>query len=232
MSRSSSWTDTTAIFGGTFDPPHLGHLEAIRGLFVNPGLARILILPSPVPPHKVSVATPEQRLDMARLLLKEIAQDKLDVELNLSELERARGGAPTYSFDTIQQLKREIPNLAFVMGVDQLEKFHTWYRYSELLGLCHWLVLDRKPDGEERAQTVLRAWEASGLLISEGAGDEWRIPAPGGRTTRLKLVPTPARAISSTWIREQIARQGAAPENTLPESVNAYLKQRRIYGSS
>ncbi len=232
------WSETTAIFGGTFDPPHLGHLEAIQGLFQNPGIKQVLLLPSPIPPHKVSVANTEQRLEMTRLLLDAVLASKCDARIDTIELDRARSktvGEFTYTFDTVQELKREIPQLAFVMGVDQLEKFHTWYRYMDLLGSCHWIILDRKPNGRDRALSVIRAWEGSGLLVSTRDPLEWRISSyrgPSEKAAHLRLVQTTARDVSSTWIREQIAKTGGPPEGTLLESVTAYLKRRRIYGSS
>ncbi|HUP55886.1 MAG TPA: adenylyltransferase/cytidyltransferase family protein, partial [Bdellovibrionota bacterium] len=62
-----NWREVTAIFGGTFDPPHLGHREAVAGLFRNPGVREVWVMPAASPPHKPAIATAEQRLELARL---------------------------------------------------------------------------------------------------------------------------------------------------------------------
>ena len=99
--REPRWSEVTAIFGGTFDPPHLGHREALDGLFTaGPGIGRALIVPAAAPPHKPAVASSEDRVAMARLAF---APGKLagPVELSLVELEleraRARPSEPSYS---------------------------------------------------------------------------------------------------------------------------------------
>src|ERR1044072_1797188 len=86
------WSNITAVFGGRFDPPHLGHREAVRGLFEHPGVKRVLIVPSASPPHKPTWATAEQRAGMAGLNFKATTKDSFpaEVELDLRELDRAR----------------------------------------------------------------------------------------------------------------------------------------------
>ena len=229
------WSEITALFGGTFDPPHLGHREAIKGLFTIPGVQRVWVIPSPAPPHKPSIASPEQRIAMARLCFMDGPEPFVkNVELNFVELERSVRSPeqPTYSFDTIAELKRQNPKLAFVIGTDQLEKLNTWSRFPALLGLCHWLVLARKPQGEAKAMNTLKVWESSGLCRHEptsphGLHGVWRLR----EGTILKLVPTEAPEISSTLIRETIGRTGSPPENTLSQSISAYLKANRLYGT-
>jgi nicotinate-nucleotide adenylyltransferase len=228
------WEEVTAVFGGTFDPPHLGHRMAVAGLFAIPGVARVLVVPSPSPPHKPTVADVDARLAMTRLNFAPSLAYPLPgpVELELCELERAwlNPGKPTYSFDTLGELKRRIPNLAFVIGTDQLQKLHTWHRFPEVLSLCHWIVLERREVSGTPSTTggpILTQWEASGLIQKEGTG--WRIKGSPG--SQIHCFPTPAPALSSTQIRESLARHGKAPENSLLPEVLAHLMQRRIYGT-
>lgn len=206
------WSEMIALFGGRFDPPHQGHFEAVQGLFRVPGVKEVWVIPSPTPPHKAATVSFEHRLEMARLGFP-------GVKLDLREAERAKAqpGLPTYSFDTIQEIRRETPNIAFVIGTDQLEQFHTWHRFPEILGLCHWIILGRKPHGMDKGQAVISEWEASGVLK--------RNP------TFLTLVPTEAADLSSTRIREEISRTGEPPEGALRPAVMAYLKQNRLYGT-
>jgi nicotinate (nicotinamide) nucleotide adenylyltransferase len=232
---SFSWSDVTAVFGGAFDPPHLGHRAAIAGLFDCPGVKRVLVLPSPAPAHKPCIASAQARLEMARIGLLGRSPGPYpekyqgEVRLDMREIERhARTGKPTYTYDLLLELRAEFPLLAFVLGADQAETFHTWHRFPDVLKLSHWIVLERKPEGGVNVRKVLQNWEASG--ICRPAGDHcWKI---SGSETTLKVVPTLAPALSSTAIREAIVRNGQPPENTLTAEVSAYLKLHRIYGTS
>jgi nicotinate-nucleotide adenylyltransferase len=213
------WSEVSAVFGGRFDPPHLGHVEAVRGLFREPGVRRVFVVPSAQPPHKAAAATAAQRLEMARAAFAGLGGD---VIVDDRELRRA---GPSYSYDTLQELRRETPELAFVVGADQLRDLRTWHRFPEILGLAHWIVLARKPDGEALTGATLREWESAGLARPERGG--WRLA--GGRV--LIAVPTAAPAVSSTAVREAIGRTGQAPEGTVSEGISAYLKQNRLYGT-
>jgi nicotinate-nucleotide adenylyltransferase len=220
------WREVTALFGGTFDPPHLGHREAVSGLFETPGVKQVRILPSPIPPHKSFCATANQRLEMAKLNF----SGAEDVAIDSREIERAKVNPqlPTYSFDTLVEMRREFSQLAFVIGADQLEKLSAWHRFPEILHLCHWIVLLRRPDGETKAAETIQKWTASGLL-KPAAGEttqEWETR----QGTRLTLVQTKAPLISSTYIRETIGRTGTPPPDALLPDVHSYLKLHRIYG--
>lgn len=224
------WSETTAVFGGSFDPPHLGHREAVRGLFKDPGVARVLIIPAATPPHKPTATPSAQRLAMVRLNFASVPKAPYppEVQIDEREIERARlnPDRPSYSFDTLSDLRRNFSSLACVIGTDQLEQLSTWHRFPEVLDLCHWIVLLRKPDGEARTLRAIAQLEASGVIKKDG--DSWRIRHG---SSVLKLVPTEAPAISSTKIREQIATTGAPAEGTLLPEVVTYLKQSKLYGT-
>jgi nicotinate-nucleotide adenylyltransferase len=156
--------------------------------------------------------------------------DSTEVVIDTREIERALGAPhlPTYSYDTLSEMRREIPQLAFVIGADQFEKLSTWHRFPEILNLSHWIALLRRPDGETKAAESIRKWTANGLLkpVSGETAQEWE--TRGG--TRLTLAPTEAPAISSTHIRETISRTGSPPPDALLPEVYTYLKLHRIYG--
>ncbi len=230
----------TAVLGGTFDPPHVGHLKAIEGLIRECGVARVLVLPTPAPPHKPSTASVDQRIEMATIAFGALGPDVL---LDWREYERAKRqatGQPIYTFDTLLELRREHRELAFVVGSDQLEKLPSWRRFPELLSLSHWIVLERKPRGHEKALSVLQEWAASGLVRRGPRSDEpaWdiRVPLPveaGGplrSPPQLWLVPTPAPEVSSTSLREQMALRGQVDASALPPGIEAYLKANHLYG--
>lgn len=223
---SPRWHEITALFGGTFDPPHLAHREVIEGLFSFPGIKKVHVLLSPIPAYKTSVATLEQRLAMVRLNFSTLQNQ--DIQIDLREIERSirYPNQPTYSYDTLIEMRQEIPNLAFVIGTDQLEKLDTWHRFPEVIKLCHWIVLLRKSTSTpKKAGEILRQWSASGL-VKYITDQKWETQS----LTTLQLIPTEARALSSTYIRETIGKTGSIPANTLLPEVESYLKLHRIYG--
>lgn len=136
------------IFGGTFDPPHVGHLiiaETVREQF---GLDRVLWIPSRQPPHKENPdIEPEDRLAMT---LRTVADNEAFV---VSELELKRTG-PSYTIDTVQELQDTQPEREFVLiiGGDSLRTFHTWRAPDEILQRVPLVVYRRAPDDEQAAK--------------------------------------------------------------------------------
>ena len=120
------------IFGGTFNPPHLGHLRLVRAFADRFALTRVLIIPTFVPPHKASpdLADAETRLEMCRLLFD-------DPRFFVSDLEIARGGK-SYTVETLETLRRQYPDepLYLLVGSDMLESFDTWYRADDIRAMC------------------------------------------------------------------------------------------------
>lgn len=244
LAPAPRWTECTALFGGTFDPPHLGHREAVRGLFTLPAVAAVRILPAAIPPQKRAFSESAHRVAMTRLAFSATLQNRFppEVTIDTCEIDRAaRTGQPSYAYDTVMALKKDFPRLAFVIGADQLERLPTWYRFTDLLESCHWIVLERKPNGMASAQASIKEWKASGLIHANQTGinqfglngrAEEGVFRLRGAKSFLKVVPTEARALSSSEIRRQLALTGqAAPDQMLPE-VEAYLMQNQLYGSA
>ncbi len=232
MSPAPRWSEVTALFGGAFDPPHLGHRAAVAGLFERPGIKKVLVLPTPSPKYKPCVASVPDRVEMTKLCFGADWADSgfpaSEVAINLCEVERAQKnvGALTYTFDTLSTLRSQFPKLAFCLGADQLTSMDTWYQFPEVLKLSHWIVLARKPDGIEIAHNALKRWEQAGIAKKYEGG--WQITGSG---TWLEIFETPARSLSSTQIREALGRTGVAPQDTLLESVSRYLMDHALYGT-
>lgn len=224
-SRSFAWSSATAVFGGAFDPPHVGHRVAVQGLFKNPGVRAVRVVPNGLPPFKSGGVTPaEHRLTMTQLTFEALD----DVTIDDRELVWAgKSGTPSYSFHTLSEMRREFPNLAFVIGTDQWANLTTWHRFPELLSLSHWVVLARKPNGFETAEKTAADWAGSGL-VKPISDREWSLT---GTDRRLILCETDAPDLSSSTIRQRIALKGKALEGCLLPSVEAYLKTHRLYGS-
>ena len=224
------WHEVSAIFGGRFDPPHVGHRMAVQGLFKEPGVQRVLIIPSASPPHKEAQVSAHHRLRLTQIAFESTPDSLLPAEIQIDDRELVRNQlhphAPSYSFDTIQELKQIYPRLAFVIGADQLLQLHTWHRFPEILTLCHWIVIERKSKQAAQSEQRLQEWEASGIL-RKAQNQSWQLR---GSAHFIQQVQTEAPDLSSTQIRESIVRTGEPPSGSLLPKVVEYLKQNRLYG--
>lgn len=194
----------TAIFGGTFNPPHRGHTLLVGAICRVLGLARCVVVPTFQPPHKAPAAgaSPAQRLEMAALC-------DWGVPVEISDVELRRGGR-SYTFDTLAEFHRRWPEdrLFFLMGSDMLLSFRQWHRYRELLGMATFCVAPRREDDRAALQ---------------GAADSLR--AEGGT---FLLVDAPPLEVSSTWLRARLAA-GEDVSDYLDPAVLRYIEERRLY---
>ena len=129
-----------ALYGGTFDPVHYGHLKPVEILANLIGLQRVIIMPNNVPPHRPQPeATSEQRKEMLALAI----ADKLLFSLDERELRR---DTPSWTSQTLQEWRAEqgpAKPLAFIIGQDSLLNFPTWHQYETILENSHLLVCRR-----------------------------------------------------------------------------------------
>ena len=187
------------IYGGTFNPVHLGHLHLLRA--ASPYFDRILVMLDRVPPHKEahSLASGEDRAAMLRLAVEDIPKAEV-CELEL----KAEGRSYTYL--TLRKLKDLYPGDRFtlIIGGDMLRSFKEWRNWEEILQNAGLLAAARD-DGEY--QLLLKAAEAF----------------PGTRV--LKLPPLP---MSSTGVREA-ARRGDSLDGMVPLKVEDYIKTHHLY---
>jgi nicotinate-nucleotide adenylyltransferase len=258
--RPPNWGETIALFGGAFDPPHLGHREAVESLFRLPGVKGVRIIPTGNPSLKTANTDAKHRFEMARRNFAELSENFSD-RVFVDDREIRRDPArPSYTYDTVQELRQELGTaLAFVVGVDQIESLDRWYRIPELLRLCHWIAVERKTESDsngaandperaaERMAQGLKRLQGMGLLRSTANPRQWQ--TAGG--TVLVSVPTDARALSSTQIRRNLAYAPGAnsqistqilgqigveslplpPSENLHPDVESYLKANHLYGT-
>lgn len=196
----------TAIYGGSFNPPHLGHISAARTVYEQLQPDRFLIIPTNIPPHKdMAQDSPEkeERLNLCRLAFEEIPGAEV------SELEMNREGR-SYSADTVEQLRRRYPEDIFylVVGSDMFLSFCTWYKFQYLLENCVLVVLSREEDD-------LPELEHFQAKLAESYG---------GKSLLLPHDPLP---MSSGEIRQRLRRGLGA--DMLPEKVYAEIIRRRCY---
>jgi nicotinate-nucleotide adenylyltransferase len=126
------------LFGGRFDPPHLGHLLAAQGALEALALDELWFVPAKAPPHKPALASPADRLQMLTLATRS------NPAFKVSELELRRGG-PSYTFDTVAEIKRRRPadTLFFITGVDAYAEIASWYRAYDLVAAVNMVAVAR-----------------------------------------------------------------------------------------
>ena len=196
------------IFGGTFDPPHLGHLILAAEARAQLNLTRLLWVLTPTPPHKLQqpISPIEDRLTMLKLALK----DEPAFELSTMEMERP---GPHYTLDTLQVLadKYRGVDLILLLGGDSLRDLPTWYRPADLVAACRQIGVMRRPSNSV---------ELSAL--------EKQIP---GITDKVRFVDAPLLEIASHEIRRR-ASSGLPFRYYLLPSVYDYVIEHKLYQKS
>ncbi len=196
------------IYGGTFNPIHLGHLHILREFIRRLSLDRVLLIPTHVPPHKQAqaLAGGEDRVAMCALAAKEIGS----VPIEVSRLELQREGK-SYTADTLEALKAEFPEdeLFLLMGEDMFLTIHQWYRPETIFALAAICGSPRSGDG---LQKLLR--QKDFLEQTYGA--------------RCFVENIPYFLASSTEIRERAAG-GKALSGLVPKSVEEYIHTHGLY---
>jgi nicotinate-nucleotide adenylyltransferase len=192
------------ILGGTFNPPHIGHVACARAAAEQLGLDGVWLMPVAAPPHKRAEQDPgaEHRLALCRLAADE------DERLSASAFEIERGG-PSYTVDTLAALRADRPDdeLTFVAGGDMAMSLPDWREPARVLELATFAVAER--DALRREQIVA----ALGAL-------------PGA--DRIAFLDMPRVDVSSSRVRERVAA-GEPVEDLVPAAVARYIEQRGLY---
>ena len=133
----------TAIFGGTFNPFHIGHYQMLEALCSLDYIDNVYVMPDKIPPHKEFFPTvkDEDRIEMCRIMCEKFSK----ANLCLVEFERE---GKSYSYDTVMYLKNKNPNInyIFVCGGDMINSLHTWYRFDDLKKEIPFLAFSRGDD--------------------------------------------------------------------------------------
>ena len=206
------------IVGGTFDPPHVGHLALARAARDAWALDEVRLMPTGRSWQKAAGgASAAQRLEMVRLALDGVAAGE---RLALDDREVRRDG-PTYTVDTLRALRAELgPDvmLVLVLGSDQLRNLHTWHRWRELFEHAHVVATQR-----ERVPLDALPPEVEAELAARGAG---ALPdAPAGAIAFFRM---PAVPVSPAAPRAQLAR-GERPAGLSPPAVLDYIEANGLY---
>ncbi len=194
------------LFGGTFDPPHLGHLTVAQEVAERLSLDRLLWLVAGLPPHKLGevLSPPTIRVEMARAA---VAGNPL---FGVSEVELDREG-PTYTVDTLRHFRVAYPDaeLFFLLGADQLAEFHEWQEPEGIAGL------------------------ATLVAVGRGGVDPDQLPpvalGPGEELNFMSLQVTRVD-ISSSEVRARV-REGRSIQYLVAEDVRRIIETHRLYRS-
>ena len=200
--------ERVGLFGGTFDPPHVGHLILALEAKSQLQLTRVLWTVTPDPPHKQDqlITALEHRLAMVKLAIED------EPSFELSDIELNRPG-PHYTVDTIKLLADQIPGAEIVpiIGGDSLNDLPTWHEPRELLYAAHWVGVMRRPGEESDLRELERA-----------------LP---GISSKVHYVDAPLLEIASREIRSRAAT-GRPFRYYLPEPVYEYIEQHHLYQQS
>ncbi len=206
------------ILGGTFNPPHIGHLALARHARVELGLERVLLMPAYRAPNKPAVGDdpgPAHRLAMCRLAVAH------EPGLEASALEIERGGT-SYTVDTVQAIHDTHPDaeLTLIVGADTARTLPSWREPARLLGMVRLAVAERDEPNSEDVREAM-AWA---LALSPARA------TPDSRS-QMTLLRMPRVAVSSSAVRELIAA-GAPVGELVGEPVAGYIAEHGLYGAT
>lgn len=219
------------IFGGTFDPIHVGHLRSAEEIREQFELSSVLFVPSARPPHKETahVIDPAHRLRMTELALAE------NEALEVCPLELERPG-PSYSIDTVKMLQNdrgEDALLYFILGADAFMEIHTWKDVPGLLRAAHFVVTSRPGYPVRELQQVLEKTVTSQwpeLTFETGFDEDKAVETlrTEGSDKTIFLVPITLLDISATDIRQRV-KSGRTIRYLVPDVVELYIRRNSLY---
>lgn len=194
------------LFGGTFDPPHFGHLVAAQEAAERLGLDRVLFLPAGQPPHKLG--EPVSPFEARRRMVELAIAGNPCFELSLLDAERS---GPSYTVDLLGSVRSQLgpePELYFLTGMDSLRDLTTWREPARVLAQC-----------------ILVAVSRPGSAAPDPRELERLIP---GAAERVVVLETPGVPISSTELRERVAA-GRSIRYLVPEPVRELIAAQGLY---
>ncbi len=193
------------VLGGTFDPPHNGHIQIAQEALTQLKLDQVLFAPTRQPPHKINnhITPIEHRLEMVRLAIADhpgFALSRIDVD---------RAGA-TFTVDTMRLLRAQLGatvELFFIMGMDSLASILTWRAPKQLIQLCRLAVFDRPGFSVDMSEL------------------ERRLP---GLRQRVIFLSAPKLDIAASDLQQRV-REGQSIADLVPPQVAEYIKTHRLY---
>jgi nicotinate-nucleotide adenylyltransferase len=220
------------LFGGTFNPIHLGHLRAIQEVQNRFALDKCYLIPSDLPPHKEQgdIIDAEYRLEMIRLAISEYSE--LSKSVIISDVEIKRSG-PSYTIDTVKHFKSILPNntrLYLILGIDAFLEIDTWKSFSDLFYRTAFIVMER-PGGVNTDRALkLKVLES---YIKEKISEDYKLFDSQAcfihkEKQAIFFVDIDSLAISSTEIRNLI-KSNRSVKSLVPKKVEDFIISKGLY---
>jgi nicotinate-nucleotide adenylyltransferase len=225
-----------ALFGGTFDPIHRGHVVVARAAVAKFDLKQIWFVPADIPPHKQKTPLTSYYHRYAMVALALAGEKELIPSLAEAPDPNADGTArkPSYSIETVRRVKKSLgksDHLYFLIGMDAFKDIAKWYKADELLKECDFIVaarpgfsladvasaLPEKGRPQAAVTKLFRKEKIDGPLVLPGA--------------TLHMLPETHENISATNIRAAVERGGAL-KRLVPEAVAEYIRKENLYRKS
>jgi len=222
-----------ALFGGTFDPIHRGHLKVARAATERFALKQVWFIPADIPPHKLKepVTAFYHRYAMTALAV-EGEKDFIPSLLEAPELNGSlKARRPSYSIETVRRVKKMLgksDHLYFLIGMDAFKDIAKWYEAEALLKECDFIVAARPgyslADVASSLPAALRPNAAVTRLFRK-AKLEGPLVLPG---VTLHMLPETHENVSATQIRAAVGRSGAL-KRLVPDAVAEYIHKEHLY---
>lgn len=194
------------IYGGTFAPPHNGHIRAAKAFMEQMKLDYLFIIPNYIPPHKQIDASDSP---LYRLKMCELAFGDID-GIVISDTEIRRGGR-SYTYDTLRELERPDTRLFLLCGTDMVLTFDTWYRFEDILKMCYPVYVRRENDpliGNMIVSKITEYYGKYGVMF--------------------RKIATEPLELSSSDVRRAV-RDGEDISALVPEKVKSFIIENGLY---
>lgn len=214
-----------AFFGGSFDPPHLGHLAIAHAAQEALALDQVLFAPVGLQPLKPlgSSASFEDRAAMVQLAI----ANEPRFALSLLDAPKPGQTTPNYTFETLQQLRQSLPHarLFLLLGADSLRTFHHWHRAAEIPFLAQLIVAARPNESLSGLQSLMPP--SISIEPIPGRPNIFQLSNPSGTRSELTLLPDLHYEISATALRKALRNNSAIQQ--IPPPVLEYIHQHHLY---
>lgn len=197
------------LYGGTFDPIHVGHLIVARAVAEAVGLTGVVLIPTKQPPHKDvnDLTDASLRIEMIQLAIKD------EPLFSFSDVDMTHEG-PTYTIDTIARFRKQLSHdtdICWIIGADSLNELATWHRVAELVDDCR--IVTAKRPGSDRIR-----WDGLKSALREDQLAQ----------LNADIVATPLIDISATCIRRRVG-EGRSIRYLVPDAVCEFIRRRQLY---
>jgi len=209
-------TQAIGFLGGTFDPIHFGHLRPALEISEALSLKQLFLMPNHIAPHKSkSHCTAQQRSKMVELAI----QHQPKMQIDNRELTRNK---PSYTLETLKELKIQYPAtpLCFIMGMDSLITFDSWFHWQEILNYCH-LIISQRPGWHGQFNPTVQ--DVVDRCTTTNRQDLHQL-----QCGKIYFQTTSQFDISSTKIR-QFLKKKQSIDYLVPQAVSDYIKANQLY---